>query len=418
MQRLAGDYQTLVDQYQTIINRCGDEGRDPTGDEAAELDGLRSEMSPLGERLIELRETDDRRLAAVRAITPDGLEAGGTDPVVAGSWPGGPVEGRVRPSPLVCSDGMLRQIMEAVRTRSSFDQAIDGVQGRATVTVPAGGVVPDWLPPIAYGREPRIAEHVTNAGGIGSEADWLEVTTPAVAAVVAEGAAKPDSGMVLTRKSSPYEKLACFTDASMELLSDFNSTQALINAELLGAVNTLENGEIVGAISGNAGILTVTVVGTSRLHAILQAQAAVRAGASKAWPDTVLMNPTDWPSTIGQEATTSGQLQAGAAVVVDGTGTRLWGMDVLLTVQVPAGTAYIGLASAVLYVTRDPAHVIIDPWTSLKSNLVTTVAEMRSKAGLQRPQSWAKVTLPAAGTPAAEVAEQGNPPANTGKAGK
>jgi HK97 family phage major capsid protein len=302
--------------------------------------------------------------------------------------------------------------MAAIRSKTAYDEPI---QGRATTLVPAGAVAPDWLPPIAYGREPRIAEHVTNAGGVGSEADWLEVTTPAVALVVAEGAAKPDSGLVLTRKSAAYEKLANWTDASMELLNDFNSTQALINMELLGAVNTLENGEIVAAISGNANILNVTVVGTSRLHAILQAQAAVRAGASKAWPDMVLMNPTDWPSTIGQEATTSGAIQAGAAVVVDGTGTRLWGMDVFLTVAVTAGTAFVGLASAVLYVTRDPAHVIVDPWTQLKSNLVTTVAEMRSKAGLQRPQSWSKVTLPAAGTPAAEVSEQGEPEGSKSK---
>jgi hypothetical protein len=408
MQRLYDDYKGLCEQYDEVLGRADAEGRDPTGDEAVILDGLRSEMEPLGARLVELRETEDRRTAALRAMSSDGDRP---RPLAQGAA-GGVMEGRPRPSPLVCSDTMLRSVMEAVGTRSSFNEPVDGfgVQNRAAALVPAGAVMPDWLPPIAYGREPRIAEAVTNAGGTGSEADWLEVTTAAVAAVVAEGAAKPDAGMVLTRKSSPYEKLAAFTDASMELLNDFNSTQALINAELLGAILTLENGEIVGAINGNANILTVTVVGTSRLHAILQAQAAVRAGPSKAWPDMVLMNPNDWPSTIGQEAATSGVLQAGAAVVMDGTGTRLWGMDVFLTVQVTAGTAFVGLASSVLYVTRDPAHVIIDPWTSLKSNLVTTVAEMRSKAGLQRPQSWAKVTLPAAGTPSlaeVTVAEQG-----------
>jgi hypothetical protein len=219
---------------------------------------------------------------------------------------------------------------------------------------------------------------------------------------------------VLTRKSAPYEKLADFADATMELLGDFESTQALINAELLGSLLTLENAEIVNTINTNPNILTAVVTGTSRLHAILQAQSQVRAGASKAWPDMVLMNPTDWPSTIGQEAATSGVLQAGAAVVVDGTGTRLWGMDVFLTVQVTAGTAFVGLASAVLFVTRDPAHVVIDPWTGLKSNIVTTVAEERSKAGLQRPQSWAKVTLPAATAPAAAEADP-TPAAHSGR---
>jgi hypothetical protein len=396
LERLGADYNEMFARYDAIVNRCHVEMRDPDASETMELEGLRSEMNPLGERIVQLRDDDDRRQSTITAMTPPG----GIVPV-SGAGAAGVVEDRPRPSPLMCSDQMLRSIMHAVQSRTAFDQPIDGIQTRATVTVPAGGVVPDWMVPIDYGREPRIAERVTNAGGTGSEADWLEVTTAAVAAVVPEGQPKPDSGMVLTRKSAPYEKLADFTDASMELLSDFNSTQALINAELLGSVQSLENAEIVNAINTNAGIITATVTGTSRLHAILQAQAQVRAGASKAWPDMVLMNPTDWPSTIGQEAATSGVLQAGAAVVVDGTGTRLWGMDVFLTVQVTAGTAFVGLASAVLFVTRDPAHVVIDPWTGLKSNIVTTVAEERSKAGLQRPSSWAKVTLPAAGTPAA-----------------
>jgi hypothetical protein len=397
LERLGVDFDTMGEQYETILNRCADEARDPTPAEVGILDGLRSQMAPLSERIIELRQVDDARAATARAMMPDhelGHDAA----------PGEQLETRVRPSPLVCSDAQLRSIMEAVQSRTAYDEPIEaGLHNRATAVVPAGGVVPDWLPPVAYGREPRIAERVTNTGGGGTEADWIEITTPATAAIVAEGQPKPDSGMVLSRKGAPYEKLAHWTDASLELLSDFASTQALINVELLGGIQTLENAEIVNAIATNPNILTVTVVGTSRLHAILEAQAAVRAGASKAWPDMVLMNPTDWPSTIGQEAQTSGQLQAGTAVVVDGTGTRLWGMDVFLTTGVTAGTAFVGLAQSVLYVTRDPAHVIIDPWTQLKSNLTTTVAEMRSKAGLQRPQSWSKVTLPAAGTPSATV---------------
>jgi hypothetical protein len=250
IERLGADYDQVLGRSEGILDRCHAEGREPSADEALELDGLRSDMDPLGERILELREVDDRKHAVARAMTPDGGD-GHVGPLQSGSLASGHVEGRARPSPLICSDAMLRNIMQAVQTRSAYDQPIDGLlQTRATALVPTGAVAPDWLPPIAYGREPRIAEHVTNAGGSGTEADWLEVTTAAVATVVAEGAAKPDSGMVLTRKSSLYEKLACFTDASMELLADFNSTQALINAELLGAINTLQNGEIVGAISG------------------------------------------------------------------------------------------------------------------------------------------------------------------------
>ena len=69
MDRLGLEYRALVEQYEGILNRCAEEGRDPDDTEAGLLDGLRSEMGPLGDRLIELRETDDRRMAAVRAMS-------------------------------------------------------------------------------------------------------------------------------------------------------------------------------------------------------------------------------------------------------------------------------------------------------------------------------------------------------------
>ena len=61
MERMAADYKHLSEQYDGILSRCDDEGRDPNADEVTQLEGLRPEMGPLGDRLIELRETDERR---------------------------------------------------------------------------------------------------------------------------------------------------------------------------------------------------------------------------------------------------------------------------------------------------------------------------------------------------------------------
>ena len=68
MANLASDFQTLTDQYETILNRCADEDRDPTEVEASTLEGLRSQMQPLGDRLVELRATDDRIMASRQAF--------------------------------------------------------------------------------------------------------------------------------------------------------------------------------------------------------------------------------------------------------------------------------------------------------------------------------------------------------------
>ena len=48
MQKLADDYRDLTEQYETILNRCAEEDRDPTDTESGLLDGLRTQMEPLG----------------------------------------------------------------------------------------------------------------------------------------------------------------------------------------------------------------------------------------------------------------------------------------------------------------------------------------------------------------------------------
>ena len=68
--RLAVEYRSLCDQYDAVLSTCDVENRDPDPVEAAQLDQLRSEMDPLGSRLMELKETEDRRWAAVRAQLP------------------------------------------------------------------------------------------------------------------------------------------------------------------------------------------------------------------------------------------------------------------------------------------------------------------------------------------------------------
>jgi hypothetical protein len=63
LERLGADYTEKFSQYDVILKRCHAEGRDPNSAEEAELDDLSSQMEPLGERIVRLREDDDRRMA-------------------------------------------------------------------------------------------------------------------------------------------------------------------------------------------------------------------------------------------------------------------------------------------------------------------------------------------------------------------
>ncbi|HEY2300283.1 MAG TPA: hypothetical protein VGH66_00240, partial [Acidimicrobiales bacterium] len=69
LERLGADYSHLFADFDDILNRCAAEGRDPTDAEQGILDGLKEQMEPLGERIVELRSIEDRRHSTLTALT-------------------------------------------------------------------------------------------------------------------------------------------------------------------------------------------------------------------------------------------------------------------------------------------------------------------------------------------------------------
>jgi HK97 family phage major capsid protein len=404
MQRLAGDFQALTDQYDAILNRAVEENRDPTDDEAGLLDGLRSEMTPLGERLVELRETDDRRMAAVRAMgEAPTLGGGSTADVVAGA--GAAVPGRrSQVPPLQVGETQLRAIVEAVQTRQAYNEP---VENRAASLTPAGAVVPVWWPPVEYGVEARLAEVISTrpAPETGNEFDYLATTTAAVLGDVAEGAAKPDAGLVLSRRHVTLDKGAAHTDYSWELQSDFEGIDAIINNELAAGLIRWENTKIVAGIAADPGILAPTIVGTNPgLVQVFQAAMAVRGAPNVGNPDLVVLHPSDWYQLTTELAATSGLFLSGTQVVSAGPEPTLWGMKVALTIAQTAGQCLLGVAAAAAWFMREGPRVIVDPYSQAVNNLTRMIYEERGAPGLLVPGRWAKFTF--TGALAAEADEK------------
>jgi hypothetical protein len=395
MERLAGDYRVLVDDYELILNRCGDEGRDPTDEEASRLDGLRSEMTPLGERLVELRETDDRRWAAVRAMADDQPASGPVTAVQPGSGPAAGVGGRRhRPPNLVVGETQLRSMLAAVESRQPYSAPIET---RATITTPVGAINPVWWPPVGYGVEGRIAEAISTrpAPESGNQFDYMAATTPAAMGTVAEGAAKPDSGLVVSRRSATLAKGAAYSDLTMEMNADFEGMEALVNTELVAAIIRWENAQILTAIAADPGILTPTILGTNPgLVQVFQGAMAVRAAPHVGNPDLVVLNPVDWYQLNTELAATSGLFLSGTQAVTAGPEPLLWGMKVALTVAQTAGTCLLGVADAAAWFMRDGPVTIIDPYSQQAvSNSIRIIMEERGAAGLLVPGRWAKFTF-------------------------
>lgn len=117
---------------------------------------------------------------------------------------------------LIVGETQLRSIQAAIETRQAYNAP---VETRAVATTPAGAVVPVWWPPVEHGVEGRLAEAITTrpAPETGNEFDYLATTTAATIADTVEGAAKPDAGLVLSRRHVALVKGTAHVDYTLEL---------------------------------------------------------------------------------------------------------------------------------------------------------------------------------------------------------
>ena len=310
MQKLAGDYQTLVEQYETILNRAADESRDPSDDEAALLDGLRSEMQPLGERLVELRATDDRRMAAVRAMAdaPD-------LPIVAGST----AVVQVRSEPEVYRRdahpaerfGFFRDILHA---QMDGDMEAQGrlqrhnlmMRAAGTTTTGAGVVPPTWLfeefAIIAHGARPwadtirRVGITDANPVNIGIQ----NAPGAAVTAQASENTIPNDGSFNATLLTTSPKTYTGKVDVSRQLVDGSNpAVDGIIYADAMGSYNEQIEQAVVAAFEAAATFAaTITFPGTAPVYANLF-DCFIDAGASvrkhrKAPPRVVFCSEGAW----------------------------------------------------------------------------------------------------------------------------
>ena len=320
MQKLGEDYRTLSDQYDEILNRCDEASRDPDDNEAALLENLRSEMSPLGERLIELRETDERRFAAVRAMSeaPDVPETRNLPMVRVGA------EAEVYRPPGDAGGegyGFFRDVLHAQMdgdTDAAARLARHTIQMRATGTTTTGpGVVPPtWLfnefAIIAHGARPwadtlrRVGIDSANPVNLGKQ------TTPGAAiTATTEGSPAGDGSFnasVITTNPVTYTGKV---DVSRQLVDGSNpAIDGIVYADCMGAYNEAVENAVVAAfealvVSTGYGAL-ITYPGTPAYanlpDALIDASASV-IKRRKAPPRVVFMSTGAWAFLTKQKDT-------------------------------------------------------------------------------------------------------------------
>jgi HK97 family phage major capsid protein len=275
LDQLGDQYRALSDDYDEILNRCVEDHRDPSEVEAGLLDGLRSQMQPLGERLIELRETDERRFAAVRAMADAPPVPDGIDRTVVHVRAEPEMYRRDNPERLSFFRDMLHAQLDAdPDARSRLERWNLQMRANGTTTTGAGVVPPTWLfeefAAIAHGARPW-ADAIRRVGITDANPVNIGVAQPpgaVIAAQASEGTAPTDGNFNATVLTTSPKTYTGKVDVSRQLVDGSNpAVDGIVFADCMGSYNEQIETAVVNAFETAASYAaTITYPGTAPVY--------------------------------------------------------------------------------------------------------------------------------------------------------
>lgn len=204
------------------------------------------------------------------------------------------------------------------------------------------------------------------------------------AAMVAEGAAKPESSFQFEMVTTEIKKIAHWMKASDELLEDQPGLRSYIDAQLIDGLRDVEDAQILkgdGTGQNLLGLYTVAsaftrvVAGDTLLDKLLRAQTQLRLVNRTA--TGYVLNPVDWETIMLLKGTDNRYIWAN---IPDGNGPRLWALPVRDTTKLAPGEWMVGdfRRGAQLFDRRQAAITVANQnQDDFIKNMITILAEER-----------------------------------------
>lgn len=227
------------------------------------------------------------------------------------------------------------------------------------------------------------------------------------AAVVAEGADKPKTGpFTFDLITTTLKTVAHWVPVTRQTADDNSQLMGYINGRLTYGLEYKLDREI---LTGNGttemqGILTTSGIGTyqpgsgSTDAKLITVRKAKTQGELALYPPTaVVMNPLDWQD-IELDEDANGQFRVIANVTDPGAPTRLWGLVVVTTVAMAAGTALLGgfRTGATLWERQGITILMTDSHADyFTANTLVILAERRANVAVHTPAAFVKITFAA-----------------------
>ena len=212
-----------------------------------------------------------------------------------------------------------------------------------------------------------------------------------------ENVTKPESAITFTLATAPVVTLAHFIPASLQVLDDAPSLASHINGRLMYGLKLKEETQLLSGTGSNHQLNGLITQGTAYVptspqltneidiirHAMKQAHVA------EYMPDFLVLNPSDWYDIEIRHVGTSDD-----RYVVGNPNNmmtnRLWGLNVVVTNSISAGTFLLGSSMGAEIKDRQMAAVEAsrEDSTNFQKNMVTIRAEERLALCVYRTEAF------------------------------
>lgn len=222
------------------------------------------------------------------------------------------------------------------------------------------------------------------------------------AAPVAENTLKPESDITFTAAKADVATIAHWVPASKQVLDDANFLAGYIDNRLREGLrqeeeNQLLNGDgtgvnMLGIVPQATGFVSTGIPATPNQFDVIR-WAKLQVRKSFYYADAVVLNPEDWADMELLKDADGNYLHA---AVTSGAQPRLWGMRVVESDAIAAGSFLVGAFGLAAQIwDREQANVMAstEDRDNFVKNMVTLRAEERLALTVYRPKSFVNGSL-------------------------
>lgn len=275
---------------------------------------------------------------------------------------------------------------------------------------PTNDIVPlQTMPGIVGGafRQLRILDVLNTGVATGNTVHYTrELSWTNNAAETREAAQKPESVLTFEGVDVPVRTIAHFLKVSKQVLDDAPALQSYIDRRLRYGVEIRAEQQVVNGngtspnLSGllDTGNFTSLTAASGDTDFDFANKAKYKVIESDYMADYYLINPADW-GRMERLKTTDGEYIGGTSAIgylQNGLVPTLWGLPVIASNSVPAGTLVAAARDASMFWQRQGVTVEIFDQNEddVEQNLLTIRGEMRGAFTVFRPAAIVAGTLP------------------------